>query len=169
MRKRMDGVTALPVLRNMQFGGNLSLVYSVADIPGAPDDLNTELGNIIAIDPDAEGSRPLVGQSPYIINLDATYQNIDRGTTLSVLFNVFGERLALIAENATPDVFEQPRPQLDVTASQAFDSIGLTVKAGVSNLLGSDFEETQTYRGETYVYRSYELPRRFSLGVTYSL
>ncbi|MEL6771840.1 MAG: TonB-dependent receptor [Bacteroidota bacterium] len=169
MRKRMDGLTALPVLRNMQFGGNLSLVYSVADIPGAPDDLNTELGNIIAIDPDAEDSRPLVGQSPYIINLDATYQNIDRGTTLSVLFNVFGERLSLIAENATPDVFEQPRPQLDVTASQAFDSIGLTVKAGVSNLLGSDFEETQTYRGETYVYRSYELPRRFSLGVTYSL
>ena len=72
-RKRLDQIAAS--LSNFQVGANLALVHSQVDIA------EDELSLIRAFDPDADDARPLQGQSPFTINLDATYDNRATGTT----------------------------------------------------------------------------------------
>lgn len=162
-RKRLDNVTSAPVLRHMQLGGNLSIIESSVDIP------EDEFEDILVTDPEAGDTRVLNGQSPFILNLNATYENFERGTVVSLYYNVFGERLSVVARGATPDVFERPRPDLDFNASQKIGATGITVKLGIKNILDSDFKETQEYKGLEYIYRQYERGRQFSIGLSYGI
>lgn len=159
-RKRLDNLFNVPVLRNMQIGGNLSLVQSEVDIP------EEEMILIRAFEDDPDTQRSLVGQSPYLLNLDATYENYETGTVVSLFYNVFGERLSTVTRGATPDVFEQPRPQLDLTASQRLLA-NLNLKVSAKNLLGTDYKETQTFNGQEYIYQLYERAQTFSVSVSY--
>jgi TonB-dependent receptor len=162
MRKQLNQITDAPVLRNMQFGGNFSLVYSTVDIP------DQEYQEILIADPDADRSRPLEGQSPYIVNLDATYENLDSGTVASLYYNLFGERLVTVVNGAAPDVFEQPRSDLDFTLSQRVIP-RLSLKASVKNILNSYVKQVQSFKEVDYPYLVYPRARRFSLGVSYSI
>ena len=67
-RKRLDSWTGNPVLRRLAIGGNASLVQSKVDIPEA------EMVLIRASYPGAETQRSLEGQSPFQVNLSASYE-----------------------------------------------------------------------------------------------
>ncbi|MEM1042999.1 MAG: TonB-dependent receptor [Bacteroidota bacterium] len=149
-------------LRHFQAGANLTLVQSVVDIDAA------ELAQIRASNPEADDTRSLQGQSPYVVNLDFGYENLERGTAISLFFNVFGERLYAVARGGAPNYFEQPRSVLDVVASQEVGR-GFTVKLSAKNLLDARYEIVQTFRGRDFVNRGYSQGRAFSLGVSYSL
>lgn len=159
-RKRLDNVIDAPILRHIQLGGNLSLVESRVDIP------EDELIIIRQLEEDPDTKRQLVGQSPFLLNLDATYENFRSGTAVSLLYNVFGERLSTVTRGATPDVFEQPRPQLDLTASQRLLN-NLKLKISAQNLLGTDFKETQTFKGQEYIFLRYNRAQTFSVSASY--
>ncbi|MDX1419510.1 MAG: TonB-dependent receptor [Rubricoccaceae bacterium] len=148
-------------LRDVRLGGNLTLVQSAVSI--APD----ELAQIRLFDPSAEDTRPLQGQSPYVLNLDLGYETVG-GTSLNLYYNLFGPRLYTVARGGQPDYYEQPRAVLDVIGSQALGR-GFTLKASGKNLLGSDFEITQAFKGREFVHLGYERGRSFSLGVSYRL
>ncbi len=62
--------------------------------------------------------RPLQGQSPFIVNMVLGYDNADLGTSLALLYNVFGERIATVGTSGRPDIYEQPFHQLDFVARQ---------------------------------------------------
>lgn len=64
--------------------------------------------------------RRLQGQSPYVINAGLYYDNPDLGTSVSIAFNRFGERISTISAGAIPALVEQPRNRYDVTVSQSF-------------------------------------------------
>ena len=68
---------------NGTFGGNISLVESEVSIG------ENELTLRKALDPNVSDKRPLQGQSPYLINLDFSYDNYNSGTTIGLYFNVF--------------------------------------------------------------------------------
>ncbi|MSQ99526.1 MAG: TonB-dependent receptor [Xanthomonadales bacterium] len=87
-------------------------------------------------------SRPLQGQSPYVLNFQLGYDDPDRGTNASLLYNVFGERIVDVGTNGAPDVYEQPRPQLDFIYSQFFHE-NWRVKCQAKNLLNPEVELTQ--------------------------
>lgn len=90
-------------------------------------------------------SRPLQGQSPYVWNFQVGYDDPDRGIHAALLYNVFGERIVDVGTNGAPDLYEEPRPQLDIVYSQRIrDNWKLKFKA--RNLLDPDVEITQGNR-----------------------
>ena len=159
-RKRLDSWSSNPVLRRLSVGGNFSLVRSVVDIPDA------ELVIIRASDPLAASTRPLEGQSPFLLNLNAGYENYESGTTASLFYNVFGDRLLAVTEGATPDVFEKSRADLDFTFTQDLPA-NLRAKVTLKNILGSDLRQIQTFKDRIYDYISYSRARTVSLGLSY--
>lgn len=160
MRKRLDTLT--PLLANFQVGGNVSLVQSVVDIP------EEELFTIREADPEAGDTRSLQGQSPFLINVDLSYDNLASGTVVGLYYNVFGERLLTVSEGAAPDVFEQPRHDVDLVVSQRLLQ-DFRLKVQAKNLLDADFRQSQFFKGQEYVYSAYERGRTFSVGITYAL
>lgn len=148
-------------LREFSIGANLSLIHSEVQIA------ESEMKLIRAVDPGAPSTRPLQGQSPYILNIDAGYSSYENGTNITLTYNIFGERLSDIAQGGTPDVFEQSQPMLNLTASQKVIA-GLSLKLSARNLLDASFKKTQTYKGNEYIYKEYKIGQSYSLGLSYS-
>ncbi|MCY3614183.1 MAG: TonB-dependent receptor, partial [Bacteroidetes bacterium] len=159
-RKRLDTWTTIPVIKNLSLGGNFSLVRSEVDIP------EEEMVIIRASDPNAGTTRSLEGQSPFLLNLSASYENYSLGTVIGIYYTVFGDRLLSVTEGATPDVFEKSRSDLDVTISQDLPA-NLRLKLTAKNLLGADVRQIQTFKGRIYDYSSYSRSRMIGLGITY--
>lgn len=158
-RRRLDMLPSF--LSHFEIGGNATLLRSEV---GIADD---ELALIRAYDPNASDTRPLQGQSEYIVNLDLSYNSQESGTVVGLYYNHFGERLFAVGASGSPSLFEQPRPMLDLVASQRLPR-GFTVKASAKNLLNSAFKVTQTFKGQEYVVQEYLRGRSFSLGLSYS-
>lgn len=154
-------------LNNFNLGGNFTFVKSevVMDSAEVANDVKSE----------KEETRVLQGQSPYLINLDFSYDNFRSGTNISLYYNVFGRRLAYNALNGTPDVFETPRNQLDFIASQRVLG-GPVLKLSVKNILGEnvkyvydDITLPNLTTSDSYVYQEYEVGTTVSLGVSYQI
>ncbi len=62
--------------------------------------------------------RPLMGQSPYIVNAGLYYQDTDRKLQYNILYNVIGPRLFAVGTFGTPDIYEMPRNVIDLTLSK---------------------------------------------------
>ncbi|MGD8305343.1 MAG: TonB-dependent receptor [Ignavibacteria bacterium] len=149
-------------LSNFSVGFNLSLVNSTIDIP------RSELNERLAIDSSSSTERQLQGQSPYTINVDLTYNNDNWGTVAGLYFNTFGERLSTVSANLTPDVFEQPANILNFTLSQkVIESFYFNL--GVKNILNAEIKEVYRFKGKDYIYQSYTMGRKISVGITYKI
>jgi outer membrane receptor for ferrienterochelin and colicin len=111
---------------------------------------------------ETEQNRPMVGQSPYVVNTGMTYSTPGRGLSATVLYNVAGRRIYSAAELPLPSVYEESRQVLDVSLRFPLWG-GLRGKADVENVLDSPYEQTQG----TVVREYYSTGRTFSLGVTW--
>lgn len=149
------------VLRHFSVSSNLTLVQSQVKIPA------DELFIIRNNDPEASDSRPLSGQSPYIINADLSYFNENIGLSADLSYNVFGERLSAIALGAAPDVFERPMHLLNFTTRKTLvRNFNLSLSA--RNLLDARMTQSQKLaNGSEYIYSAYSPGRTFSLGINY--
>lgn len=78
-------------------------------------------------------TRPLQGQSPYIINTALLYET-DSGLSINLSYNIFGKRIIYVGNNIFPTVYEMPRHSLDFTISKQINK-RLTLKFGVSDVL----------------------------------
>lgn len=157
LRKRFDFLSDR--LRNWSGGFNYTWVRSKVDITAA------ELAFIRFYEPNAEGTRELTGQSPYIANVDLTFSHARWGTTVSAYYNIFGERIAQVSPPGTPNVYEQPAPTLDLIWSQRLaERWKFTVTA--KNLLDHAAEQTYRYRDVEYLRSSYRRGVTTSVGVT---
>ncbi|AKT39685.1 TonB-dependent receptor [Chondromyces crocatus] len=120
LRKTMGFLA--PALSDFQLIANLTLVSSRVE-------LDTERLGI-----QTNAIRPLAGQSPYVVNVGLDYAGMETGTRARVLYNVFGPRIAQVGSNRLPDVYEEPRHQLDVTFAQQIGK-QVDLKLTVENLL----------------------------------
>jgi hypothetical protein len=84
-------------------------------------------------------TRPLQGQSPYVINLSLAFTEPSIGTSLSLLYNKFGSRIYTVGSGATDagDIYEQPRDAVDFALTQQL-STGLEAKFTIRNLADKD-------------------------------
>lgn len=103
-------------------------------------------------------SRPLQGQSPYVLNFQVGYDDLDRDINASLLFNIFGERIVDVGTNGAPDIYQQPQPQLDFIYSQGVGE-HWKVKFKARNLLNPPIELTQ----------GSETRLKFTIGREYSI
>lgn len=86
--------------------------------------------------------RPMIGQSPYVINAGLTYLSPGGRTSASVLYNVAGERILEVGSGGLPDAYEQPRSILDASLEYLL-ARDLSVKVDARNLLNSEYLMTQ--------------------------
>lgn len=106
-------------------------------------------------------NRALQGQSPYVANLGLTWAS-DGGASASVLFNRFGRRIDAVGGQATPEIYEEARSQLDAVLELPL-SAGWKAKLSANRLLGNEVEFTQG--GGTL--RSYDVGRSLSLSLSW--
>jgi TonB-dependent receptor len=159
-RKHLDFITRK--LANMQVGANFSIIKSRVDIS------QDELDYINIIDPNNDGTRPLQGQSPYLLNVDLTYDNSESKTMANLSFNVFGERLSEVGQQGTPDIYEQPLPMLNIILSQGLIR-NVALKMSVKNLLDGSVKKVHHFKDNDYIYQAYDKGRTFSVGLSYNI
>ncbi|MEM6647701.1 MAG: TonB-dependent receptor [Bacteroidota bacterium] len=170
-----------PALASFSLGLNATFVQSSIDIPGEFDDNGNLVGGELFVRNRCdlaelgqcdlqEETRELQGQSPFLINGDLSYENYEADLSAGIYFNVFGERLSNVSDGVSPDIFEQPSPQLDLTFSKGFRN-GFQVKVSAKNLLDAPFEEIYNFDDpeRDYLFQRYERGHSFSLGLSYSL
>lgn len=107
IRKKLDFIADKELLKNLSFYMNVAYINSKVNID--PYYVRNTL-----ID-----SRPLTGQSPYVINTSLGYTSTDGKLSMNVLYNVIGQRLYLIGQGRLGNVYESPRNLLDFQASYA--------------------------------------------------
>lgn len=149
-------------LKYFLLGANLSLISSSVDIS------DEELSLIRDFRPDAPDIRQFQGQSPYLLNLNLTYDNPQIGIMSNLYYNVFGERLDKVSYAATPDVYEQPVGLLNFSFGWKFTN-HLNFKVSAKNILDPYYKKTQEFKGKEYIYSQYKRGRSFSIGIGYQL
>lgn len=149
-------------LEFFSLASNFTLVQSTVDIP------EDELFAARQSDPDFDDTRPLYGQSPYIINIDLSYFNPELGFTADLNSNYFGDRLSDVTLGANPDVFERGFVTTDLILSKTFKS-NLSAKLSLKNLFDPRVKSSSRLNGEEYLYQSYQRGRSISLSISYKL
>lgn len=106
--------------------------------------------------------RPMVGQSPYVVNAGLAWAPSSGRTSATVLYNVFGRRITSAGAGVMPDVYEQPRRMLDLSLRHRWSG-GFSMKLDAENLLDAKHEFTQG----GVVRQTYRTGRSVSLGVSW--
>lgn len=149
VRKRLDLVT--PALAAFTVFANATLISSRVN-PGSA-------GGVLT-NPD----RPLIGQSPYVVNTGLSYSNDAGRWTATVLYNLAGRRIEEVGTNTVPDAYLEPRHLLDASLqAPLFGS--MTIKLDGRNLLDAPYRLTQG----SVLRQRYRLGRIFGLALSWQL
>lgn len=107
-------------------------------------------------------SRPLQGQSDYLFNLQIGYEPAS-GTTATLLYHYYGERIYEVGIETAPDLVEQPFGELNFVFIRSLsDDLNMTIKA--RNLTDQRNEISQA----GYINFGYNKGREFSFQLDYS-
>ncbi len=146
--------------KHFKLSMNFTYVYSAVAID------TLELDAIRATDPSAKATRPMNGQSPYIINAMLTYIHQKSGWEANFIYNVTGPKLVINVKGGTPDIYGQPFNSLNFNLKKKLKrNFILSFKA--KNLLNAVYKETYTFRDTEYVYRKYQTGSTFEVGISY--
>lgn len=113
-RKRLDFANAL---RNFTFQTNLSYIFNKVN------------------DPDVKIDRPMQGQSPYVINGSLQYDLEKAGISTTLLFNQIGRRILYVGNEQVPEIWENPRPLLDLQIAKKVLNGKGDIRLNVSDIL----------------------------------
>ena len=108
--------------------------------------------------------RPLQGQCPYIVNVSVGFEDPNWGISSAIAYNIFGRRLSEVGNHGVPDVYEQPRGQLDASFSRTVANY-FKFSVSAKNLL----DPYVRYKIGEATYLEYKLGRAFSFGISYNL
>lgn len=123
-----------------------------------------------------EQNRPLVGQSPYVINSGLQYSAFKNQVNFNLLYNRLGRRIFNAGGKRFPSIYENPRDVIDVQFSvKAFKSKG-DFRLNASDLLNQfntfyfDLNTNKKYDlvGTDEVFKRYQNGRNISLSFNYT-
>jgi len=142
---------------NMFVSGNLTL--SDSEIQLDRQNIVEQTGVSAAV---TNLQRRLTGHSQYVMNLQGGFDSDNGEHSLSVVYNVFGERILIPGIDGFDDSYEQPFHSLD-TVYKFYPDFNTTVTFKVQNILG----ETKKLEFENVLLRSETRGRELSLSVKY--
>jgi hypothetical protein len=122
-RKSLAGLSVSKFFRNTSINLNTSVIKSEVDM--------------------GEGAvfqqrfRPLQGQSPYVINLGAYYNDPDLGFSVNLGYNVFGNRIFSVGSILYPTWIERPRQSVDLQVAKMIKK--MEIKLNIQNLLDAQY------------------------------
>jgi outer membrane receptor protein involved in Fe transport len=161
MRKSLKNLTSSKFLDRLSLMFNGSLIRSQVKLGSAGISQKYE-------------SRPLFGQSPYIVNAGLHFSDPITQFHFTVLYNLIGRRIYIVGFEDYPDIYEMPRNLVDLTITKNFGK-HIELKFGVSNLLGAPALLLQDGNQDGIFDRindqriQYnEVPRNYTFGFTYS-
>ena len=143
----------------LTLGFNTSIIHSKTQI----DPLELEL--IRAFDPEHSATRPMYGQSPYIVNLYTQYQMA--GWNIGANFNVSGRSIVIVQKGAV-DVYEAPKPMLNLKVDKQM-SKRTKLSLSASNILSAKRLWYYPYKDEEYTFRSFNYRPEFRVSFQFSL
>ena len=161
---RKDLSTLFSTLENWRINFNGS--YIISDEKYSEDEL--KLRRLGLREGQSVGtSRPLQGQSPYLINAGLEYNNQDKGFQGGLFYNVQGKTLQVVGNGFYPDVYTIPFNSLNFNfIKQLRKNRTLTFK--VTNLL-DDNRESQFigYKQEREYFSFRQIGRTFSINYSF--
>lgn len=152
-----------PLIENYRFSANFSLIYSEVDID--PEEYEIISGRNPEFD---EPVRPFQGQSPYLLNLNLSYDNPDIGLESGFSYNLFGPRLTEVSERGTPDIYEKPAGLLNFVAKKRLKD-RFIVSFNIKNILNSANRRVLNYNDNEFIIQEYFRGRTFSLSLSYNI
>lgn len=111
-----------------------------------------------------DSKRPLQGQSPWLINAGLFYDNAPWGTSVTVLYNVFGPRIRQVGIAGLQNIYEEPYGRLDAVIGQKIWHGQF--KLALSNLLNPEIQEYYGTGAGRELVASYR--RGYHVGISYS-
>ncbi|WP_130274764.1 TonB-dependent receptor [Cecembia calidifontis] len=160
-RKALSTVTLAPILRNLSFNVNTSLVWS-----------EVFLGEDVAFE---ANRRALQGQSPYMVNAAMYYIDPVSNFQASIAYNVQGPRIFVAGNTNFPSIYELERHVVDLTVSKTFKE-RTTLKFGIQDLFNYQYRFYQDSNFDSKISRDIDDPmyiwRRgslFSLSLNYRI
>ena len=186
------------VLSAYSYGIESDIRKSLAFIPGAENFsviFNATLikSKVQFASGDLNRSRPLQGQSPYMVNAGIFYNNDNKGLGITLLYNIFGKRIIAVGRPSPnewediPNIYELPRNVLDLAINKKIGD-RLEIKASIKDILNQKISLKQTINtsvdmnditngdisGSKYFKRdqttkSYQPGRYITLSLTYKL
>lgn len=118
-------------------------------------------------------SRPLQGQSPYIINGSVGYSDEKTGLSSTISVNRIGERLVLGGSRLVPDVFDRERTVIDFQIAKTFLDNKVEVKFNIRDLLAQnvttyfDYDKTGSFTEKDRIFSSNNAPSSFIFSATF--
>ncbi len=125
IRKSLSKVSKNAFLKNITIVANASYILSNIELSAA------------SIETGLNPNRPMVGQSPYIVNLGLYYENDTTRWQFSAMYNVIGPRIAIVGIPGVPEVYEMPRNVIDLSITKTFQS-GFGMRFGIQDLLNQE-------------------------------
>ena len=125
-RKKLGFIS--DVVKNFTATGNFSYIYS-------------RVKDTVSL------NRPLQGQSPYLINAGLQYDSEKIGFSSTILFNQIGRRILFVGDKSIPDIWENPRPLLDIQLAQKILKRRGEIKINISDIFNrrADFYHDLDY------------------------
>lgn len=155
-----------PKLEMFNFSTNFTFVHSSVNMS------EVEYNARKAYEKPGEGlkkTRPMAGQSPYIINAGITYANKDKGLNMGLFYNVKGSTLSIVGSGLFPDVYAEPYNNLSFSFNKTFgknDKLNLNLRA--ENILNDNVDFVyKAYGSRDQFFSTLSPQRSFSIGIAY--
>ncbi len=171
-KKKLDFIT--PSLSGLSFGTNVSLANSEVDLESVivnesglnefqSRQFNARAGETI------DKTRPMGGQSPYLINAYLNFTDKEGTMNANVSYNVQGESLFIIGVGAVPDIYTQPFHSLNFNVYRNFGAENKhRITFRTDNILKSEKKDLYKSHGDAEaIYSVFKPGRTFT--VSYSL
>lgn len=159
-RRTLDFIQNSSFLKNTTAYVNLSLIHS----------------RIENLNPNAIAKfRPLVGQSPYMLNAGLQHTAFSNKFSVNLLFNRIGRRIYLVGGTRFPDIYENPRNVVDMQLSLKVMKMRGEIKINASDLFNQqslfyfDYDKSGNFTPTDEILKRYKQGTTFSLGFTYNI
>ena len=151
----------IPGWENFGINMNFSLIESQQEF--SDDERENREGNLREGET-LDDSRPLQGQSPYLVNFGIDYSD-ENGWNAGFFYNVQGKTLQIVGSGNLPDVYTKPFNNLVFNASKAFgEKKNSTISLKFENILNSDIESVyESYNAEDQIYSKWNPGQKISL------
>lgn len=174
IRKSLSEVSSNRFLQKLTLLANASYIISridLGDFVQLPSAITTAPYDVKGI---TDSKRPMMNQSPYLINAGVYYNNEESGIQANILYNVYGPRIFAVGSSLTRTIYEMPRNVIDITFIKTF-ARKWEVKAGIQDILNQKFRFEQDYNRDAKITSDDKQPMRtfrrgsyLTLGVTYN-
>ncbi|WP_238989332.1 TonB-dependent receptor [Mucilaginibacter terrigena] len=161
-RKSLDFINSSNFFKNTTAYANLSINRSKVTNP--TDGI-----------PRLEKSRPLVGQSPYVINAGLQHTEMNNKLSINILYNRLGERIFFAGGGRFSSIYEKPRDMLDFQIGYKVIKSRGEIKFSGSDVLNQRYNFVYQLDGKPYApsgtgttFKNYSMGSNYSLSFNYT-